>query len=86
MKTGTVYRTLAKELKAEVEKSNYNDAGLPQFEVCVFSDGATAQRWLTATGSMVWWESWEALCSVHIYPHPDYGTQIEWSDGTVETL
>lgn len=86
MKTATVYRTQAQGLKSELEKINYNDSDVAQFEVCVFSDGRVAQRWLTTFGSMVWWDSWEDLCRVHIYAHPDYGTRIEWSDGKVEQL
>lgn len=86
MKTGIVYRTEAQGLKSDLEKSNYNDAGVPQFEVCVFSDGKVAQRWLTSSRSMVWWDSWEALCAVHIYVHPDYGTRIEWSTGEVQQI
>lgn len=86
MKTCTVYRTKAQALKDSFEKSNYNDSNVPQFEACVFSDGRVAQRWLTTTGSMVWWDSWENLCAVHIYAHPDYGTRVEWSDGNIEAL
>jgi hypothetical protein len=86
MKTAIVYRTKARELKPDFEQSNYNDAKMPQFEVCEFSDGTVAQRWLTTTGSMVWWDSWENLCKVHIYAHPDYGTRVEWSDGKIEQL
>lgn len=86
MRTCTVYRTEAKNLKTELEQDNYNAPTEPQFEAAVFSDGRVAQRWLTTTGSCVWWDSWEALCKVHIYAHPDYGTQIEWSDGKVEQL
>lgn len=86
MKTAIVYRTQAQGLKSDLEKVNYNDSDVPQFEVCVFSDGKVAQRWLTSFGSMVWWDSWENLCGVHIYAHPDYGTRIEWSDGVIEQL
>jgi hypothetical protein len=86
VRTCTVYRTSARSLKPEYEQANYNEAALPQFEACVFSDGRTAQRWLTPTGSMVWWDSWTDLCAVHIYAHPDYGTRVEWSDGTAEEL
>lgn len=86
MKTATVYRTTARDLKSDLEQSNYNEADEPQFEVAVFSDGKVAQRWLTETGSMVWWDSWQDLCNVHIYAHPDYGTRVEWSDGRVEQL
>ena len=86
MKTAIVYRTQAQGLKSDLEKVNYNDSDVPQFEVCVFSDGKVAQRWLTSFGSMVWWDSWENLCGVHIDAHPDYGTRIEWSDGVIEQL
>jgi len=86
MRTATVYRTQARQLKMGLEKGNYNDGDEPQFEVCEFSDGKVAQRWLTASRSMVWWDSWQELCAVHIYAHPDYGTRVEWSDGTIERL
>ena len=86
MKTCIVYRTEAKGLKPDYEQSNYNESDIPQFEACIFSDGRVAQRWLTTFGSMVWWDSWELLCKVHIYAHPDYGTRIEWSDGKIEQL
>lgn len=86
MKTAIVFRTEAQGLKTDFEKVNYNASDVPQFEVCVFSDGKVAQRWLTTTGSMVWWDSWENLCNVHIYAHPDYGTRVEWSDGKIEQL
>jgi hypothetical protein len=81
-----VYRTEAKGLKPDFEQGNYNAADEVQFEACVFSDGRCAQRWLTETGSMVWWNSWEDLCKVHIYAHTDYGTRVEWSNGKVEQL
>lgn len=86
MKTGIVYRTQAKALKDDIESHNYNSSDEPQFEVCVFTDGSVAQRWLTAARSMVWWASWNDLCTVHIYAHPDYGTKIIWSDGITEEL
>lgn len=86
MKTCIVYRTAARDLKSDLEKSNYNNGDMPQFEACVFSGGRVAQRWLTTSGSCVWWDSWQALCKVHIYAHPDYGTRIEWSDGKIENL
>lgn len=86
MKTCTVYRTQAKSLKSDFEQNNYNEPDQPQFEAAVFSDGRVAQRWLTQTGSMVWWDSWENLCNVHIYAHPDYGTRVEWNNGLIEQL
>lgn len=86
MKTCIVYRTAAQGIKPDLEKENYNDADVPQFEAAVFTDGRVAQRWLTTYGSCVWWDSWDNLCKVHIYAHPDYGTRVEWSDGKVENL
>ena len=86
MRTCVVYRTNAKVLKADAEVANYNDEDEPQFEACIFGDGTVAQRWLTRTRSSAWWDSWQDLCQVHILAHPDYGTRVEWSDGTVEEL
>lgn len=86
MKTFTVYRTKAKELKSEFEQNNYRDGDLPQFEGVEFTDGHVAIRWLTETASVSFWDSMEAMSNVHIYAHPDYGTRVEWSDGKVETL
>lgn len=86
IRTAIVYRTAAKGLKDDFEKVNYNDADEPQFELCVFSDGRVAQRWLVGNGSCVWWDQLDDLYKVHIYAHPDYGTRIEWSSGEVEQL
>lgn len=86
IRTAVVYRTEAQKLKSDFEKINYNDAKDPQFELCVFSDGRVAQRWLVGAGSCVWWDKLENLYTVHIYAHPDYGTRIEWSDGEIEQL
>ena len=84
IKTCVVYRVHARDLKEDIERYNYNESSQPQFEACVFSDGRVAQRWLTASRSMVWWDSWDDLCAVHIYAHPDYGTRVEWADGLSE--
>lgn len=86
MRTAIVYRTQAQALKSDFEKSNYNGADEPQFEMCVFTDGRVAQRWLVGAGSCVWWDSIDHLYKVHIYAHPDYGTRVEWSDGEIEQL
>lgn len=86
IKTAIVYRTLARSLKDDLEQDNYNNSDDPQFELCVFSDGRVAQRWLVGAGSCVWWDSLDHLYKVHIYAHPDYGTRIEWSDGEIEQL
>ena len=86
MRTFKVYRTKARDVVNEIEKDNYLDGDLPQFEGVVFHDGSVAIRWFTETKSMSYWASMEDLKKVHIYAHPDYGTRIEWSDGSIEDL
>ncbi len=86
MESFIVYRTKAKEVVEEHEKSNYRDGDLPQFEGVVFHDGTCAIRWYTETRSMSFWDSFEDMKSVHISAHPDYGTRIEWSNGKIENL
>ena len=86
MKTAIVYRTKAKELKPDIEKDSYNDPDQVQFEMCVFTGGKVAQRWLVGKGSMVWWDDLQDLYKVHIYSHPDYGTKVIWNDGKIEEL
>lgn len=86
IKTAVVYRTKAKALKSELERDSYNEPDVPQFEMCLFSDGKVAQRWMVGNGSSVWWDRLDDLYKVHIYAHPDYGTRVEWSDGTTEEL
>ena len=86
IKTAIVYRTEAKALKDEYDTDNYNPSDEPQFELCVFTDGRVAQRWLVGSGSSVWWDKLEDLYKVHIYAHPDYGTRVEWNDGKIEHL
>jgi hypothetical protein len=87
MKTCLVFRTEARALKTEeADRHNYREGDQVQFEAVIFSDGKVAQRWLTETGAIAIWDSWEDLCKVHIYAHPDYGTRVEWSTGEVENL
>lgn len=86
MKTFTVYRTKARDIVNEIEKNNYNPSDQPQFEGAIFFDGHVVIRWLTSVSSISIWDSMGDLKEVHIYAHPDYGTRIEWSDGTIENL
>ena len=86
MKTFTVYRTNARDIKDDIEKDNYNAGDMPQFEGVVFSDGRVVIRWLTPNRSSSFWDDMETLKAVHIYAHPDYGTKIVWSDGIEENL
>lgn len=86
MRTAIVYRTQAKALKPEFVRANYGEADEVQFEMCEFTDGRVAQRWRVGARSCVWWDSLHDLYNIHVYPHPDYGTRVEWSDGHVEEL
>lgn len=86
MRTFIVYRTEAKKLKSEFEQGNYLDSDQVQFEGVEFTDGKCVIRWRTEIASVAVWESYGDMCKVHIYAHPDYGTRVEWSDGTVEEL
>lgn len=86
MKKFTVFRTQAKSLKPDIEKDNYNESDEPQFEGVVFTDGTVVIRWLTPNKSTSFWESMEMLKAVHIYAHPDYGTEIRWEDGKIEKI
>ena len=55
-------------------------------EGCEFTDGTTVLRWATSTGlphSTVVWESVDAFWAIHVLPHPDNGTRVEFSDGEV---
>ena len=86
MNTFTVYRTKARDVVEDWEKSNYNNADEPQFEGIEFHDGTCAIRWFTEIRSVSFWDSVDDMKKVHIHAHPDYGTRIEWSDGKVELL
>jgi hypothetical protein len=86
LRTAVVYRTHAKQLKAESEQANYGEPDEVQFEMCEFTDGRVAQRWRVGARSCTWWDSLQDLYTIHIYAHPEYGTRIEWSDGNVEEL
>lgn len=85
-RTAQVYRTRARNLKDDFEKENYNEGTEIQFEICQFSDGRVAQRWLVGKGSCVWWDTLADLYKVHIYSHPDYGTRVVWDNGEIEEL
>lgn len=84
--TFTVYRRTAHDVVNEIEKSNYNAPDAPQFEGIVFHDGTVAIRWFTQTRSVSFWDSMDDLRKVHIYAHPDYGTEIHWNNGEIEKL
>ena len=52
----------------------------PQYEGVIFTDGTVALRWLTACKSTSVWATLRECLEIH--GHPEYGTVIEWHDGT----
>lgn len=53
----------------------------PQYEGVVFSDGTCVLKWLTASKSVSVFNSLADMLQIH--GHPEYGTEIEWHDGTM---
>jgi hypothetical protein len=94
LRTAVVYRTQVKTLKTQFERPDCDEPHEVQFEMCEFTDGKVAQRWLVGARSCVWWDSLQDLydneadhmADLHDFAHPDYGTRVEWSDGRVEEL
>lgn len=84
MKMFKVYRVTPPE---EYVKAGLAAAGLkrlygrpvPDMEGVLFDDGSVAVRWMTTYASHVIWKDWETLYKVHIDPHQNYGTRVEWS-------
>lgn len=52
----------------------------PTLEGVQFSDGTVVVRWLTAFRSTVVWPDLQTFLAVHVDPHPDYGSVLEWVD------
>lgn len=55
-------------------------------EGIIFSDGTCVTRWVadTSTGrSTSIWDNLGSFLSIHVHPHPDNNTRIEFSDGSV---
>lgn len=78
MRRFTVYRQAPPG--SYLEQGHANPPDQPQFEGVVFTDGTCAVRWLTAYPSHSIWPSLQDLWAVH--GHPEYGTRVEWHDGT----
>lgn len=52
-----------------------------QVEGVEFSNGIVVVQWQTSEGSLpAVWRSIEAFKEIHVNPHPEYGTVIEWLD------
>lgn len=82
----TLTERLAEHIDHEARHVSEPTQVEPDKSQAFLDKAAKMQGTYTSTGSMVWWDSWENLCKVHIYAHPDYGTRVEWSDGKVEQL
>lgn len=50
----------------------------------ILSSGITMFEWFSATPSINQYPSFDAFLAVHIDPHPDNGTEIEWHLGGPE--
>lgn len=81
MRRFTVYRQAPPG--AYLEQGHANPPDAPQFEGVVFTDGTVCVRWMTAYPSHSIWPSLQNLMAVH--GHPEYGTRVEWHDGTPDT-
>ena len=56
-------------------------------EGVIFTTGKVAINWLTPkpSGSLNLWDSWGMFVDIHIRPHPENETRIEFTDGFVLT-
>ena len=61
-----------------VEKGQALAADLPQLYGAVFPDGTTVIRWMTLSGSVAVFPSYEEFEQIH--SHPEYGTRLIWQD------
>jgi hypothetical protein len=55
-------------------------------EGVIFSSGETVVKWCTPTSMascVSWWPNFGGFLSIHVHPHPDNKTRIQFSDGCV---
>ena len=78
MKAFRVYRDTPPKSYEATGLSNLSSD--PDFEGVIFSDGSVAVRWRTLYASHVIWPDWRTLYMVHIEPHQNYGTRVEFSE------
>ncbi|HVM09360.1 MAG TPA: hypothetical protein VM345_12910 [Acidimicrobiales bacterium] len=69
-------------MRRESDASGVSGVGLV-LEGVHFSTGVVVVHWLTPPprGSISVFDSLEQFLSIHVRPHPDNGTVIEWEDG-----
>ena len=75
MQTFTVYRP-----NVPTDTHNRYQRNLPdqaQFEGVVFDTGKCVIQWLTITGGISVFDSFDDMMNVH--GHPEYGTRVEWN-------
>ena len=81
MRTFTLYRRNREAVAMAHESEAYSVPGdEPTCEGVVFTDGTVAVRWRTAFRSTVVWNSLDDFIAVHVSSHPQYGTEIVWSE------
>lgn len=65
----------------EYKDKDITNAGMSaDYEGVIFSDGSVVIRWLTKFRSHSVWSDFATFYQVH--GHPEYGTFIEFADGT----
>lgn len=69
-------------MRRSADASGVSGVGLV-LEGVHFSTGVTVVHWLTPPprGSISVFDSFEQFISIHVRPHPDNGTVIEFEDG-----
>lgn len=77
MKRFTAYR---RNISARPTHNEFqrNPDSVAQFEGVQWTDGTVTLRWLTACRSTSVWNSLRDALLIH--GHPEYGTEIVWSD------
>lgn len=64
------------------DKGITNGGRTADYEGVIFSDGTVVLRWCTQFKSHSVWACWQDFYQVH--GHPEYGTEIEFTDGCGE--
>jgi hypothetical protein len=64
------------------EKEITNAGKSADYEGVIFNDGTVVLRWRTQFRSHSIWASWDDFW--HVHGHSEYGTWIEFSDGSTK--
>ena len=72
-------------LHREVDASGVSGTGTV-LEGCVFSDGTTIVRWTAALRSTAIYASYADFEAIHIEPHPENRSRVEWGPLELPTI